>query len=168
MRADTSRLFVLALCAGSTCLALAACERKSAEQSIEELKRYTKGLDEPFQVFLSNRDYELVSGEHDADMFSSWGVFRFKRVSGKSTDTAVMSQILRVAQKYGWKQAEDPVDVVNIKLAAYGIGSIGNNRKFKRSEGPFKGDDEPTRYHCQVWVPSDGSFIVVAFRVDAE
>jgi hypothetical protein len=161
------KLLVLALFAGA-CVALAGCERKSAGQSVQDLKKYAKGLDDPFQVFLKKRDYELVGGEHDADMSSTWGVFQLRRVSGKTTDAAVMSETLRLARQQGWKQADEPVDVVNIRLATYGVGSIANSSMFTRSERLKGAQEPPTRYHCQVWVPSDASFMVVAFRVDAE
>ena len=166
MKPSPAKLLVLALCVGS-CVALAACEKKTDAQSVQNLKRYAKGLDEPFQMFLNNHDYELVGGEHDADIFSTWGVFQFKRIAGKSTDAAVLSRAVRVARQYGWKQADEPVDVVNIKLAAYGVGNYANSSTFMRSERLKGGQEPPTRYYCQVWVASDGSFMVVAFRVDA-
>ena len=76
--------------------------------------------------------------------------------------------VVRLAQQRAWTPVDEPVDVVNINLATYGVGSTWYSRKFMQSERNRSSGGPPIRYSSQVWLSPDASVMVVAFRVDAE
>jgi hypothetical protein len=153
-------------------LLLLACIQSCDEKSHVETKNVAadalKILDTPFHFLLKIPGYEPNRLTHDADMFSAWGELSLIH-KGNATHarSLVQDELVRAAKAAGWSVAKDLMVVDSPDLKAYGLPEQKEDLAFAQTQS-LPGQKPPTRYSCRIWLSSDGSLVLAAYRVDAE